>query len=337
MREARILIIGAGAAGLAAADELQRHGLSPAVLEARKRIGGRIWTHREPGLAAPVELGAEFISGREPGSIELRGEAWSGRRGKLARVGRDALFRISGGCDKLIAPLAPGIRIETGTAAAAIHWNEMGVRVETSHGEWLAERIIVTVPVPILRNPARLRFDPELPSKRAAAGETRMQKAIRITIQFREDFWSERMPDLLMLSSDDPSMPTWWTTHPVRSSLITGWATGRKATNLSALPPEVVLERALASLGRCLAEPLRELQALVERHWSHDWQSDPHALGAYTLGGAPAAAEELAQPVGRTLFFAGEATDAGSCAGTVDAALSTGRRAARELLESISR
>jgi monoamine oxidase len=34
------------------------------VLEARDRIGGRIWTRTEPGLAVPLELGAEFIHGR---------------------------------------------------------------------------------------------------------------------------------------------------------------------------------------------------------------------------------------------------------------------------------
>ena len=58
-----MLIIGAGAAGLAAADALSRAGRSVIVLEARERVGGRCWTRRMPGLDAPVELGAEFIHG----------------------------------------------------------------------------------------------------------------------------------------------------------------------------------------------------------------------------------------------------------------------------------
>jgi monoamine oxidase len=61
-----IVVIGAGAAGLMAARELLRAGRSVTLLEARDRIGGRIWTRREPGLAAPVELGAEFIHGHAP-------------------------------------------------------------------------------------------------------------------------------------------------------------------------------------------------------------------------------------------------------------------------------
>jgi monoamine oxidase len=56
-------VIGAGAAGLAAAQALARAGRSVLVLEARERVGGRCWTRRMPGLEIPVELGAEFIHG----------------------------------------------------------------------------------------------------------------------------------------------------------------------------------------------------------------------------------------------------------------------------------
>lgn len=55
-----VIIIGAGAAGLAAARALDADGRAPLVLEARARVGGRIWTDRTHG---PVELGAEFIHG----------------------------------------------------------------------------------------------------------------------------------------------------------------------------------------------------------------------------------------------------------------------------------
>ena len=58
-----VAIIGAGAAGLAAAVRLGAAGRSVLLLEARDRIGGRIWTRAEPGVPAPVELGAEFLHG----------------------------------------------------------------------------------------------------------------------------------------------------------------------------------------------------------------------------------------------------------------------------------
>jgi len=63
VRSADVIVIGAGAAGLAAADELARKGARVLVLEARERIGGRCWTRRMAGLQIPVELGAEFIHG----------------------------------------------------------------------------------------------------------------------------------------------------------------------------------------------------------------------------------------------------------------------------------
>lgn len=65
-----VIVIGAGVAGLAAAGKLATAGLSVEVLEARERIGGRIFTLHESGLKSPVELGAEFIHGRPPEIFE---------------------------------------------------------------------------------------------------------------------------------------------------------------------------------------------------------------------------------------------------------------------------
>ena len=64
-----VLIIGAGAAGLAAAVEIARGGRSAVVLEARDRIGGRVWSLDVPGLPVPVELGAEFIHGNPEATL----------------------------------------------------------------------------------------------------------------------------------------------------------------------------------------------------------------------------------------------------------------------------
>jgi len=66
-----VLVIGAGAAGLAAAAELSRAGRSILLVEARDRVGGRCLTRRLPGLPVPVELGAEFIHGRPEATFSL--------------------------------------------------------------------------------------------------------------------------------------------------------------------------------------------------------------------------------------------------------------------------
>lgn len=57
----RILIIGAGVAGLSAARQLQQHGFQVTILEGRDRIGGRTWT--DDSLGVPVDLGASWIHG----------------------------------------------------------------------------------------------------------------------------------------------------------------------------------------------------------------------------------------------------------------------------------
>ncbi|MFL5803938.1 MAG: flavin monoamine oxidase family protein [Roseiflexaceae bacterium] len=92
---ADVLVLGAGAAGLAAAQELCQAGLRVIVIEARDRVGGRIFTQHVPGYPLPIELGAEFIHGRPPESFalaeqagllvyEINGERWLAQDGQLA-------------------------------------------------------------------------------------------------------------------------------------------------------------------------------------------------------------------------------------------------------------
>lgn len=59
----KVNIIGAGFAGLAAAEALSSEGIEVGVFEARARIGGRVWSQRLPS-GAVIERGAEFIPGR---------------------------------------------------------------------------------------------------------------------------------------------------------------------------------------------------------------------------------------------------------------------------------
>lgn len=68
-----VLVLGAGMAGLAAARALAERGMRPVVLEARDRVGGRIYS-LQTGQGV-VELGAEFVHGREPQLWALINEA----------------------------------------------------------------------------------------------------------------------------------------------------------------------------------------------------------------------------------------------------------------------
>ncbi len=119
-----IIVIGAGAAGLAAAAALGRSGRSVLVLEARDRIGGRIWTRLEPELAVPVELGAEFIHGDSPESWELlrqvgaaavdtSGEHWSLIGGRLQRRTESLLGKVRAAFEDADVLAQPDMSLES--------------------------------------------------------------------------------------------------------------------------------------------------------------------------------------------------------------------------------
>lgn len=58
----RVIVVGGGLAGLVAARELVRRGAGVQLLEARQRLGGRVWTVSDKDFSdVPLELGGEFI------------------------------------------------------------------------------------------------------------------------------------------------------------------------------------------------------------------------------------------------------------------------------------
>jgi monoamine oxidase len=90
-----VIVVGAGAAGLSASTRLARSGISVTILEARERIGGRIFMHRDPASHSPMAMGAEFIHGL-PREIweplesrhvlikEVAGDLWCFQDGELS-------------------------------------------------------------------------------------------------------------------------------------------------------------------------------------------------------------------------------------------------------------
>jgi monoamine oxidase len=75
MNKADVIIIGGGAAGLAAGREISKTGKKIFMLEARNRIGGRIHTLNVPEFSVPLEAGVEFIHGEMPVTQALLKEA----------------------------------------------------------------------------------------------------------------------------------------------------------------------------------------------------------------------------------------------------------------------
>ncbi|MGR6740623.1 MULTISPECIES: flavin monoamine oxidase family protein [Microbacterium] len=86
-----VAIVGAGAAGLTAANDLRKAGLSVVVLEARDRVGGRLWTDEIDG--AMLELGGQWVSPDQHALIDT-----------LADLGLDTYTRYRDGDSVYVGP-----------------------------------------------------------------------------------------------------------------------------------------------------------------------------------------------------------------------------------------
>lgn len=246
------------------------------------------------------------------------------------------------------ASAAAGVQSFLSTVVRRISWRRGAVAVDTESASGEAQTIrgqvaIVTLPVGVLRHSGKTEivFDPDLPAaKRQALASIEMGQAVRAVLWFRTPFWERvrdgRYRDGAFFHCAGQPFGAYWTQLPVRSELIVAWAGGPRASALSGASQAELIERALGGLGRLFGEP-----ALVRKEFeggvTHDWGHDPFARGAYSyvaVGGGDARAA-LAAPVDGTLFFAGEATSNDGQGGTVNGALETGERAAREAATSL--
>ncbi|MGE0159758.1 MAG: flavin monoamine oxidase family protein [Gemmatimonadales bacterium] len=427
------LVIGAGVAGLAAARELSAAGADFLVLEARERIGGRIYTVRDSRSPVPIELGAEFVHGAAPETMEIvraanlraidvSGDHWQVRGGKLrpfedfwheidlvmrridtaepdrsfarflesAPGGRslarqrvlalefvqgfhaaDAevisalalaeggspgedpeqqrMGRVLDGYDRVPATISQGLldRIQTGSVVSRVGWERGRVRVTLADGRELGARTaLITVPLGVLL--ARdLVVEPSVPTVEGALRCLAVGTVIRISLLFEKAFWEDRPEvaaggarpyDFGFLHASKEEIPVWWTSYPARAPVIVGWVGGPMARALDGRSPDDLTALALRILSRLFRVAPGRLRRLLQGSWTHDWDHDPYARGAYSYPrvNGMEAGRLLARPVARTLFFAGEAADPEGRNGTVDGALASGKRAARAVIRALA-
>ena len=91
--DADVVVVGAGAAGLAAARSLAGRSVRVLLIEARDRVGGRAWTRTLPGIATHAEMGAEFIHGPAPETKALLRDAG----GSIVDVDGETFIKAVGG------------------------------------------------------------------------------------------------------------------------------------------------------------------------------------------------------------------------------------------------
>lgn len=94
IKKQKILVLGAGMAGLAAAKQLAQAGHDVTVIEGRDRVGGRIWTNRK-WKDAPMDLGASWIHGLNGNPITALAQA-AGAKTAITRYESAVLYNTDG-------------------------------------------------------------------------------------------------------------------------------------------------------------------------------------------------------------------------------------------------
>jgi monoamine oxidase len=288
----------------------------------------------------------EGFNAAEASRISVASLAEDARAGD--EIDRDRSFRVLNGYDAVAHCLIdslPHPRVRLNRIVHRVQWGSNAVRVHhrsstSDRDEILAcRRLIVTIPLGVLQAnepaPGAITFDPPPGKILEAAKSLAFGNVYRVTLRFDRPFW-ESHPALAQAGfvfSQEAVFPTWWTTRPVQSPVLTGWSAGPAARPLLGRSEVDIAWEALASLTRITGLRPSNLEAV----YFHDWNRDPLARGAYSYvpAGALPLRRILAQPVDGTLFFAGEATDLSGNSGTVHGAITSGKRVAAQLLASI--
>jgi monoamine oxidase len=160
----------------------------------------------------------------------------------------------------------------------------------------------------------------------------------RPIVELLEEAQRERLYDVAFVHARGAPVPVWWTSYPLQTGLLIGWAGGPAASELGRRPDRLC-EVAVSALARSFGIDRRRIARHLIGTFSHDWARDPFARGAYSypaVGGSDAA-RRLARPAGGTLFFAGEATDVEGRNATVHGAIASGERAAAQVEHRLAR
>lgn len=347
-----VIVIGAGIAGLAAADHLTTAGRSVRVLEARDRVGGRLLSGNNP--AGPVDLGATWFW---PG--EHRVAAMLERFGLSAfpqHLAGDALYqetagsqrldgnpidvpsgRFSGGASSLAEALADSLpegSITFGAAVTGISAGPVEMTVAAVAGSepmsLIARRVIVAIPPALAA--ADLVFTPPLPDRIAgllAATPVWMGAVTKVVALYEQPFWRADglsgsaishlgpMREIHDMSGQDGS-----------PAAIFGFVPGTGAGG-----PTVTEAAILHQLGQIFGPRGAEPEHLYIQDWRQErWTSPSNVeqLTAYQTYGHDLFQQPLAD--GRLLFATTET--ATESPGHIEGALAAAEQAAAAMLAS---
>lgn len=253
-------------------------------------------------------------------------------------------FQVVEGYDTLVARRAGPLRerILLRTRVTSIRSSGRGARIDFQaadgqEGDLRARRVVVTLPLGVLKSDL-VTFDPPLPeSKRDAIRALGFGDAMVVLLRFRGGNLADRLGDFGLLWGDGPtSFHRPYVASRAPPNVLDGFTVGREAHRRAGLPDREVVDLTLADLRAILPPSFHPGE--VEASVCSRWPVDPFTRGGYSFLPAGASLQhrrDLAEPVGGVLFFAGEATHTRGEAATVHGAIETGYRAANEVIASL--
>jgi monoamine oxidase len=314
-------------------------------------------------LAAERKLAEQYVRGFHAADPALASERALAEGGSPeGDEAEERQARLLEGYERLVTHLAHGFGhpIQLSNIVTRIEWGpgDAGISLRDPQGTALpalrARAVVVTVPLAVLQadpdGEGTITFDPPLDRRhRSALERLAMGHVVRVAVVLDEPLWLTRAPRALpegrslhrlaFVLRAGGGMPVCWTAYPTDAPLIIGWFGGPEAAALALQTRDAIEARTLRAVAQCFHIAPRRLEQHVRACHLHDWSRDPYSRGAYsyvTVGGRDAG-RDLARPLQDTLFFAGEAADAGGRNGTVEGAIESGRRAARAVLTTVSR
>ena len=240
-------------------------------------------------------------------------------------------WRLRRGYGALMAAYGAPCPLVLNARVDRIDHSGMRVRIETSRGALLANKVIVTVPTNLIADEA-VRFHPTLPAKVDAARGLPLGLADKVMLALDRP---QALPsDGNLRAAIMRTAMGSFHLRPFGQPCIEGFFGGRFARELEDAGGGALAAEAIDEVVSLLGSDLRRrLKPLAESRWAHD----PFARGSYShaLPGHAGARAVLAAPVDGRLFFAGEATSPNFFS-TAHGARDSGERAAAEVVASLT-
>ncbi|MEM9035568.1 MAG: NAD(P)/FAD-dependent oxidoreductase [Actinomycetota bacterium] len=356
---AKVLVVGAGAAGITAARLLLDRGIDVHVLEASDAHGGRV-RKLDGFVDVPIDVGAEWVHrwiSAEPTvlrrlldrsdpdhrtfpyrprtfSVWAAGRLWNLNLLRFLAHADDDKFVESSWFDVLDGLVTADVRerIRYDAPVELVEYRDDGVRVTIRSGETIeADRVIVTVPLTILQQ-GDIHFEPPLPADKVRAlKREQMPGGLKVFIEMSERFY----PDMVIVgnlfsrsSQGDCAYYDAMLGKPTERHVLALFTQGGKAERyLSHGSDEAVFEYVLAELDEIFDG--RASRQHVQ-HVVQNWSAEPFIRGSYSKRAG--SAEEMAAPVAGRVFFAGEAMNPNGKTVAVHGASESAESAVAELL-----